>query len=102
MFCGPKHDTPIILGAHRTGVHGTSALMARRSSRVVDKASEMNFGVIATPPPPVPCSRSIVKTLFNWCTKRAFILLGAVHMSRASPANRADDLSHENLCFSTT
>ena len=28
-------------------------------------------------------------------------LLGAVHMSRASPANRAD-LSHENLYFSTT
>ena len=28
-------------------------------------------------------------------------LLGAVHMSRASPANRAD-LSHENLCLSTT
>ena len=27
--------------------------------------------------------------------------LGAVHMSRASPANRAD-LSHENLYFSTT
>ena len=26
--------------------------------------------------------------------------LGAVHMSRASPANRAD-LSHENLYFST-
>ena len=29
------------------------------------------------------------------------IYLGAVHMSRASPANRAD-LSHENLYFSTT
>ena len=28
-------------------------------------------------------------------------VLGAVHMSRASPANRAD-LSHENLYFSTT
>ena len=27
-------------------------------------------------------------------------VLGAVHMSRASPANRAD-LSHENLYFST-
>ena len=27
--------------------------------------------------------------------------LGAVHMSRASPANRAD-LSHANLYFSTT
>ena len=27
--------------------------------------------------------------------------LGAVHVSRASPANRAD-LSHENLYFSTT
>ena len=27
--------------------------------------------------------------------------LGAVHMSRANPANRAD-LSHENLYFSTT
>ena len=27
--------------------------------------------------------------------------LGAVHMSRARPANRAD-LSHENLDFSTT
>ena len=27
--------------------------------------------------------------------------IGAVHMSRASPANRAD-LSHENLYFSTT
>ena len=28
-------------------------------------------------------------------------VLGAVHMNRASPANRAD-LSHENLYFSTT
>ena len=28
-------------------------------------------------------------------------VLGAVHMSRASPANRAD-LSQENLYFSTT
>ena len=28
-------------------------------------------------------------------------LLGAVHMSRAGPANRAD-LSHKNLYFSTT
>ena len=28
-------------------------------------------------------------------------VLGAVHMSRASPANRAD-FSHENLYFSTT
>ena len=31
----------------------------------------------------------------------AFCMLGPVHMSRASPANRAD-LSHENLYFSTT
>ena len=30
-----------------------------------------------------------------------FSYLGAVHMSRASPANRAD-LSDENLYFSTT
>ena len=29
------------------------------------------------------------------------VALGAVHMSRASPANRAD-LSHENRYFSTT
>ena len=29
------------------------------------------------------------------------LFLGAVHMSRASPANRAD-LSHENLYFLTT
>ena len=29
------------------------------------------------------------------------LYLGAVHMSRATPANRAD-LSHENLYFSTT
>ena len=31
----------------------------------------------------------------------ATVELGAVHMSRASPANRAD-LNHENLYFSTT
>ena len=33
--------------------------------------------------------------------KNIKLQLGAVHMSRASPANRAD-LSHENLYFSTT
>ena len=31
----------------------------------------------------------------------AFAILGAVHMSRASPVNRAN-LSHENLYFPTT
>ena len=34
-------------------------------------------------------------------TGRQYSILGAVHMSRASPADRAD-LSHENLYFSTT
>ena len=33
--------------------------------------------------------------------KNIKLQLGTVHMSRASPANRAD-LSHENLYFSTT
>ena len=33
--------------------------------------------------------------------KPRICVLGAVHMSRASPSNRAD-LSHENLYFSTT
>ena len=42
-------------------------------------------------------------TLFDGHIYNAFKnkYLGAVHMSRASPANRAD-LSHENLYFSTT
>ena len=30
------------------------------------------------------------------CVQRRQMILGAVHMSRASPANRAD-LSHDNL-----
>ena len=38
--------------------------------------------------------------LYPYCTLSK-LLVGAVHMSRASPANRAD-LSHENRYFSTT
>ena len=40
--------------------------------------------------------------LMIWAQKNEnYTNLGAVHMSQASPANRAD-LSHENLYFSTT
>ena len=42
-------------------------------------------------------------TTHKWSNRQSerFHLLVAVHMSQASPANRAD-LSHENLYLSTT
>ena len=45
---------------------------------------------------------NVLKALFDFTLLSPKTLdSGAVHMSRASPANRAD-LSHENLYFSTT
>ena len=46
----------------------------------------------------------LIENINNWystATHAKCDVLGPVHMSRASPANRAD-LNHENLYFSTT
>ena len=47
------------------------------------------------------CFQSSIHTRMHTHGNVDIRFLGAVHMSRASPANRAD-LSHENLYFSTT